>query len=491
MGENLSTKTTFSNEEKRELLSRVPYPDNLVLVNTMNQFFVSSLPISDEMKEGFEQHIKSETTRTKQRIQEWQANEEARRKFDGIEYGAFPTAEQLEEFKKVTVANYVQSLLNNENVGRDGEITFVIGSPGAGKSTTTDHLSTNKQAFHAEADHFKKEIAEKFGCDINHKDMHNVSVQFIEAVMADAMPYKLNIILEKIGDEPNQIYNMAKDFNAKGYKVDLNLVHVHEDFARQRNIDRPNISMDKGQIPRLVNDDFLKKVDDGPLFTYLHLCEECPEIFASCTAACNEIPFKEGCPPIPLNTLGVRSRKLLAVPSTRTADKISSEVSEMCAQAMGCALEGIAKAESDKKISSISKKFSSLFLGTEEEKHEVKASICQTLVNRKNGVEYSEDDIITLGLCVEADTLTNQTLAKIYDPKNVADREKLEEKPEECKGIVRDFMVESITGESHESDVVVASKGGLLEVMKGKVSKTLGYEKAQQYKKPVPMGASC
>lgn len=177
------------------------------------------------------------------------------------------------------------------DVGGTQEMFFVLGGPGAGKSSTIQNLKNNQHAFHAEADEIKMQLARSFGVDVNFSDMHTLSGCILKNVLIpQCLDLKINFILEKIGDEPHKIEALAQDYKSRGYETNLSCIHVDTQECRIRNIMRAVNYMKEGKPPRMVNDSEVQNIGYNPLITYIMLTQTSGHLFASGECQINQNP---------------------------------------------------------------------------------------------------------------------------------------------------------------------------------------------------------
>lgn len=268
---DIKSKESYTPEEIDQLLDSVPPPDRLILLATTLKNKLSEEEISLRYKE-IKAKISEDSERENRNIQPL-LNDERKKTI------------------KRYVASHIEKILNDPSIARDGHMSFVIGCPGAGKSSVIKTIRNKDGAAVVDADNIKQDFSDMFGVDVNHPDMHQVSVTVANEIRTELLKHKVNLIIEKIGDEPNQIYNMANDYKDMGYTNRLYVIHVDKDVCRQRNIDRCVELQAKGKKPRLVSDDFIKKVSNNPLMTYILLTKEFPDLFEEGKAYTNQVNF--------------------------------------------------------------------------------------------------------------------------------------------------------------------------------------------------------
>lgn len=177
------------------------------------------------------------------------------------------------------------------DAGGTKEMHFVLGSAGAGKSSTIQDLKENRHAFHAEADDIKMQLAKSFGVDVNHPAMHKLSGTILKNVLIpQCVDLNINFILEKIGDEPHKIEALAKQYKERGYETNLSCIHVDVQECRIRNIMRSVGYMQEGKPPRMVEDEEVQKIGYNPLITYILLTQNSKDLFKTGECYINQNP---------------------------------------------------------------------------------------------------------------------------------------------------------------------------------------------------------
>lgn len=178
------------------------------------------------------------------------------------------------------------------DAGGTQEMYFVLGGPGAGKSSTISTLKNEMYAFHAEADEIKNQLALVFGIDVNAPIIHKLSGLVLKGIlMPTCIDMKINFILEKIGDEPHKIERLAQQYIGKGYEANLYCIHIDPTESRIRNIVRALEYMKKGDPPRMIDDSSVKNIGYNPLLTYIMMTQICGELFKSGECKVNQNPY--------------------------------------------------------------------------------------------------------------------------------------------------------------------------------------------------------
>jgi len=189
--------------------------------------------------------------------------------------------------------------MNNNSIGKEGQMAFVLGSPGAGKSSAIKTEKEKLGAWHADADEIKKKIHKELGVDINHPEIHKASGFVMKNYIIPALlSNKINFIQEKIGDEIGKMIKYSEEYVSQGYEVSLSLVHCDYNVCRQRNCNRCLESIAKGEAPRLVEDSAIVEYANSPMETYLYLMGNMGHLFASGTAYCSDGPDRHTPPQV-------------------------------------------------------------------------------------------------------------------------------------------------------------------------------------------------
>ena len=178
------------------------------------------------------------------------------------------------------------------DAGGTQEMYFILGCPGAGKSSTISTLKNEMYAFHAEADEIKIQLALVFGIDVNAPIIYEIAgLVFKKILMPTCIDMKINFILEKIGDEPHKIERLAQQYIEKGYETNLYCIHIDPIESRIRNIVRTLEYLKNGDPPRMVEDFKVKKIGYNPILTYIMMTQTCGDLFESGECKVNQNPY--------------------------------------------------------------------------------------------------------------------------------------------------------------------------------------------------------
>lgn len=264
-------------KSREELLKKVPPPDRYILLSSSNS------KTEEQLQEQYKQ--------TKEAATKAQPNIVAQ----PIDF----KSPEFQEFAHRWVENKIQELMADEEILKDSQMVFVLGSPGAGKSSAIKTEKAKYGAFHADADKIKTDLSlplEKggLGLDVNHPQIHAASGYIMKNMLIPALiSNKINFIQEKIGDEIGKMLKYTEDYKKQGYNVDLTLVHCDYNVCRQRNCSRCLGSIRDGEPPRLVEDDAIVNYGNSPAETYLYLMTNHGELYNNGTAYCSDGPDKD------------------------------------------------------------------------------------------------------------------------------------------------------------------------------------------------------
>jgi len=153
-----------------------------------------------------------------------------------------------------------------KNTG-DRLATIVIGPPAAGKSRISNPIAIKNNATIIDADESKKILPEYKG-GVGSNATHHESKVLSNEVMDVAMARGDNLVLPKVGGNPDAIRVLSENLKSNGYKVNLVLTEIDPDLALVRMNDR---FIRKG---RLINSDYAQANKGKPNLTYEKLKQE-------------------------------------------------------------------------------------------------------------------------------------------------------------------------------------------------------------------------
>ena len=153
-----------------------------------------------------------------------------------------------------------------KNTG-DRLATIVIGPPAAGKSRISNPIAIKNNATIIDADESKKILPEYKG-GVGSNATHHESKVLSNEVMDVAIARGDNLVLPKVGGNPDVIRVLTENLKSNGYKVNLVLTEIDPDLALIRMNDR---FIRKG---RLIPADYAQANKGRPNFTYEKLKQE-------------------------------------------------------------------------------------------------------------------------------------------------------------------------------------------------------------------------
>jgi hypothetical protein len=154
----------------------------------------------------------------------------------------------------------------NKNTG-EKVATIVIGPPAAGKSAISNPLAIKTRATIIDSDEAKKLLPE-FQGGIGANAVHHESKVISNKVLDYAVERGDNLVLPRVGANPDSIRMLSSGLKNNGYRVNLVLTEIDPDLALIRMNDR---FIRKG---RLINPTYAKNIKDSPIKTYNKLKQE-------------------------------------------------------------------------------------------------------------------------------------------------------------------------------------------------------------------------
>ena len=145
--------------------------------------------------------------------------------------------------------------------------TIVIGPPAAGKSAISNPLAIKTRATIVDSDEAKKLLPE-FEGGLGANAVHHESKVISNKVLDYAVERGDNLVLPRVGANPDSIRMLSRGLKNNGYRVNLVLTEIDPDLALIRMNDR---FIRKG---RLINPTYAKNIKDSPNKTYNKLKQE-------------------------------------------------------------------------------------------------------------------------------------------------------------------------------------------------------------------------
>lgn len=271
----------LNDEQRRQTLQTVPPPDRYILLSSSNSM------TNEQLTELYAQ--------TKQKADNAQTN---------IDSTPIDTkSAEFIDFAKRYTTQVIDMLMNDPSIAKEGQMSFILGSPGAGKSSVIRTEKEKLGAWHANADEIKEAIHKELGIDINHPEIHKASGEIMKNYVIPALlENKINFLQEKIGDEIGKMIKYTESYIEQGFEVSVTLVHCDFNVCRQRNCNRCLDSIEKGEAPRLVEDNAICGYANSPMETYLYLMNNVGHLFARGSAYCSDGPDRHT-PPQALESL--------------------------------------------------------------------------------------------------------------------------------------------------------------------------------------------
>jgi hypothetical protein len=156
-------------------------------------------------------------------------------------------------------------------VKNDAHAIILLGGPASGKSTIAERLAKEYGAAIVDSDEAKKVIPEYQG-GLGTGAVHEESTVLAGDVLKRLVPGSTNIMLPKVGNNPEIIRGIMTELKSAGYTVDLVNAHVPVDIAQRRNIER------FVRTGRLVEPKYIAAVGEKPRETAHILRGEAHEV---------------------------------------------------------------------------------------------------------------------------------------------------------------------------------------------------------------------
>lgn len=155
---------------------------------------------------------------------------------------------------------------------------IVIGLPASGKSGIAQHISDTYGAIIVDSDYAKRKLPEykqPYGAFVVHNESSSIVMgnsDSSESVLMFAITNGYNVVIPKIGDTSNKIYELASSLKAQKYEVHLILVRLDRVQATNRAVHR--FVSTKRYVPlAMIFDEY----SNNPTITFYDLMHNIPE----------------------------------------------------------------------------------------------------------------------------------------------------------------------------------------------------------------------
>ncbi|WP_336690607.1 MULTISPECIES: zeta toxin family protein [unclassified Chryseobacterium] len=168
------------------------------------------------------------------------------------------------------------------------ECFIVIGLPASGKSGFSDKLADKYGSIIVDSDYAKRKLPEftahLYGASLVHEESSQITYGFnpnsmsLDCLYDTCIINGYNMVIPKIGDDPEKILNFTQILKKLKYKVNLVLIYVSRKNATIRAINRYKQS--KRYVPLgLIFDGY----GNNPILTYFYLRSKYNHLFNSFT----------------------------------------------------------------------------------------------------------------------------------------------------------------------------------------------------------------
>ena len=168
---------------------------------------------------------------------------------------------------------------------KGGIIDFIMGPPGAGKSSVIANTRAAKNGALVIDSDFAKEKLPEFRNGVGAGAVHVESKRITDSVIEKAVENNDNIVMPVIGGDYAKMRELVDKFKGLGYTVNTFLVHVPKDVAHKRAIQR------FAETGRLVPPDYIEGIADKPIEVYNQIVKE--GLVNERTHYDNNVPFGE------------------------------------------------------------------------------------------------------------------------------------------------------------------------------------------------------
>lgn len=177
-----------------------------------------------------------------------------------------PKYEKVRGFDNAIERLYEDALSFSKNgpVRQDREAAIFLGPPAAGKSTHAERYAASHYAAIIDPDEAKAVIPEYQG-GIGANAVHEESSVMMDPVLQIMKANGNNIVIPKVGGNPESIARTIADLKAAGYRVSLINVKVSQENAFRRMIGRFT------KTGRLIPPEYSKQIGEKPAAVYQQL----------------------------------------------------------------------------------------------------------------------------------------------------------------------------------------------------------------------------
>ena len=171
--------------------------------------------------------------------------------------------------------------INSRKIKNERVATIILGLPASGKSTIADPLKEKMGAIEIDADIFKDYIPEYKNDPAAVSQVHEESSGLTKRFQQMAMEKGCNMVLPKVGGNPESMQKVIEGLKTAGYTVNLTLAQLPLEKALQRDMGRYLHGIEKAEKgltdkkPRLVPPQLIFAGEGGPIATYEHCKKMC------------------------------------------------------------------------------------------------------------------------------------------------------------------------------------------------------------------------
>jgi hypothetical protein len=179
-------------------------------------------------------------------------------------------------------------------IQQDSQAYIVIGLPASGKSGISNQIADMYGAIILDSDYAKRKLPEfnslPFGATLVHEESVEIifgeeSVNGYKSLLNLASDFKINVVIPKIGNNPQGILDLVKTLKKYNYTCHLTLVELDRKKATQRALNR--FIETKRYVPLgLVFDSY----SNNPTITYYTLKRDNPSEFSTFGMLNTDVP---------------------------------------------------------------------------------------------------------------------------------------------------------------------------------------------------------